>query len=177
MGYNLSSFSERALTSGKPAKKPLNQLPQKRQPPGNQQREQLYEKNRRQQPLSSINALPMALRMAPLPLCWRTLALGIGIGMMVESRNAAPDVANGDINAQMITFVNDNPQLILDPVRSYSAWMEREARDQASTSCVPMTATLSWVIPMAMSPSMNSVIITAAIARQLQHADGTGASG
>ena len=60
-----------------------------------------------------------------------TLALGIGIGMMVESRNAAPDAANGDINAQMITFVNDNPQLILDSVRSYSARMEREARDQA----------------------------------------------
>ena len=59
-----------------------------------------------------------------------TLALGIGIGMMVESRKAAPDPANGDINAQMSAF-NDNPQLILDSVRSYSARMEREARDQA----------------------------------------------
>ena len=60
-----------------------------------------------------------------------TLALGIGIGMMVESRKAAPDPANGDINAQMSAFISDNPQLILDSVRSYSARMEREARDQA----------------------------------------------
>ena len=60
-----------------------------------------------------------------------TLALGIGIGMMVESRNAAPDAANGDMTAQMTAFINDNPQLILDSVRTYSARMEREARDQA----------------------------------------------
>ena len=60
-----------------------------------------------------------------------TLALGIGIGMMVESRNAAPDAANGDVNAQMTAFINDNPQLILDSVRTYSARMEREAQDQA----------------------------------------------
>ena len=38
-----------------------------------------------------------------------TLALGIGIGMMVESRKAALDPANGDINAQM------SPSLTITP--------------------------------------------------------------
>lgn len=69
------------------------------------------------------NKSPMAFMLAG------TLALGVGIGMIVQSQNnSAPAEMSDD---QIAAFIENNPKLILDTVRDYTTRLDQEQRQQA----------------------------------------------
>ena len=58
------------------------------------------------------------------------VAFGVGAGMMIESRNSSPDGGNAPTESQMAEFIAQNPKLILDSVRNYTAEMQRQEQEQ-----------------------------------------------